>query len=75
MTIFQISATLPVTTAAPERPFSQLHALKTYVQSSMKEERLNGLALLYVHRDEEAPSDKIIEDFAKMKALRLKVAL
>ena len=41
----------------------------------MEEKQLNGLALLYVHRDEEAPSDKIIEDFAKMKALRLKVAL
>ena len=75
MTIFQILATLPVTTASPERFVSQLRALKTYIRSSMKEERLNGLALLHVHCDKEVPSDKIIDDFAITKARRLKVAL
>ena len=40
----------------------------------MEEEQLNGLALLHVHRDKEVP-DKIFNDFAKMKARRLKVAL
>ena len=28
----------------------------------MEEEQLNGLALLYAHRDKEVPSDKIFED-------------
>ena len=75
MTIFQILATLPVTMASPERSFSQLCALKTCIRSSMKEERLNSVASTRVHSDKEVPSDKIIDDFAKMKARRLKVAL
>ena len=75
MTIFQILATLPVTIASPERSFSQLLALKTCVRSSMKEERLNGLVSTRVESDKEVASDKIIDDFAKMKARRLKVAL
>ena len=74
ITIFHIVATLLVTKASPERYFSQLRALKKCIRSSMKEERLNGLASTRVHSDKEVPSDKIFDDFAKMKARRLKVA-
>ena len=50
---------------------------ETYIQSSMMGERLNGLALMHVHRDKEVPSDKIFGDYryAEVKARRLKVAL
>ena len=41
----------------------------------MKEELQKGLALLHAHRDKKVPSDKVIDDFAKMKARRLEVAL
>ena len=78
MTIFLILATLPVTTASPERSFSQVRALKTCIRSSMKEEKSNGLAstrVHSVHSDKEVPSDKIMDDFAKMKVRLLKVAL
>ena len=33
-----------------ERSFSALRRLKTYLRSSMSEERLNNLLLLYVHK-------------------------
>ena len=46
----QILATLPVTTATNKRSFSALKYLKTYLRNTTKEVRLNGLALLYVHR-------------------------
>ena len=49
-TLLQIFATLPVTTATNERSFSALKYLKNYLRSTMTQERLNGLALLYVHR-------------------------
>ena len=48
--LFQILTTHPFTIATKERSFSVLKYLKTYLQSTMKEGRLNGLALLYVHR-------------------------
>ena len=75
MTIFQILATLPVTIASPERSFSQLSARNIRIRGSMKEERPYGLASPRVHSDKEVPSDKIVDDFAKMKLRRLKVAL
>ena len=75
MTIFQFLATVPVTIASPERSFSQLRARNICIRGSMKKERLYGLASPRVHSDKEVPSDKIIDDFAKMKAGRLKVAL
>ena len=49
--LIQILATLPVTTATNERSFSTLKYLKTYLRNTTKEVRLNGLALLFVHRD------------------------
>ena len=44
-------ATLPVTTATNKRSFSALKYLKTYLRNTTKEVRIDGLALLYVHRD------------------------
>ena len=49
--LIQILAILPVITAINERSFSALKYLKTYLQNTTKEVRLNSLALLYVHRD------------------------
>ena len=49
--LIQILATLPVTTATNKRSFSALRYLKTYLRNTTKEVRINGLALLYVHRD------------------------
>ena len=48
--LIQILATLSVRTAT-NKPSSNAHKyLKTYLRNTTKEERLNGLALLYVHR-------------------------
>ena len=40
---------LPVTSCEAERSFSTLRRIKTYLRSTMKQERLTGLALLNVH--------------------------
>ena len=40
---------LPVTSCEAERSFSTLHRVKTYLRSTMTQERLTGLALLNVH--------------------------
>ena len=41
---------LPITTATTERSFSALRRLKTYLRSTMKEDRLSGLALMDIHK-------------------------
>ena len=41
---------LPVTSYEAERSFSTLRRLKTYLHTTMSQERLNGLALLNVYK-------------------------
>jgi hypothetical protein len=44
LAMLQIFATLPVTTATGERSFSPLKYMKSYLQSTMTEDRLNSLS-------------------------------
>ncbi|XP_065064865.1 52 kDa repressor of the inhibitor of the protein kinase-like [Rhopilema esculentum] len=72
-TVFQILATIPVTTCTCERSISALRRLKTYLRSTMKQERLNALALLHVHRDIRVSIDMIIDQFAQKHPRRMKL--
>ena len=49
-TILVLIATCPGTSVASERSFSKLRLLKTYVRSTMSNDRLTGLALVNSHR-------------------------
>ena len=68
-----IACTLPVTTYETERSNSQLKLLKTYLRSSMTEERLSSLALIKIHRDMVAnlDFDKLVVDFANQHPRRM----
>ncbi|KAK3909297.1 52 kDa repressor of the inhibitor of the protein kinase [Frankliniella fusca] len=59
--------TLPVSNATAERSFPVLRRLKLWLRTTMKQGRLNGLALLLIHRAELSYPclDKIIDRFAK----------
>lgn len=73
-TLLGILATLPVSTATPERSFSTLKRLKTYLRNKMGDERLTGLALLSVHRDlaVQLDSDEIVNKLStRRKRLNL----
>ena len=48
--LLQIYFTIPVTTATAERSFSALCRIKTYLRSTMSDERLNNVMLLHVHK-------------------------
>ena len=47
-TLLQL-CTIPVTSCEAERSFSALHSIKTFLCTTMGEERLNSLALLHIH--------------------------
>lgn len=64
--LLKILAVLPVTTATVERTFSSLRRLKTYLRNTTSESRLNGLALLSIHRDIKISDEKVIDKFSSV---------
>ena len=42
---------MPATNATSERSFSALRRVKSYLRSTMGEERLSNLLMLHVHKD------------------------
>ena len=50
-TILELILVLPSTNAVSERSFSAMHRVKTYLRSTMGQERLNNLLTLNVHKD------------------------
>jgi hypothetical protein len=70
--LFCLALTIPVTSCSSERSFSTLRRLKTYLRSTMTQERLNHLAVLHVHKhlSEELSIDNIADDFIARCAVR-----
>ncbi|KAF5814012.1 putative HAT dimerization domain-containing protein [Helianthus annuus] len=64
--------TIPVTVASAERSFSKLKLLKTYLRSTMSQERLNGLATISIESEILDTMDykELIESFASKNARR-----
>ena len=73
--LIQILATRPVTTATNKRLFSAFKYLKPYLQNTTKEERLNGLALLYVHRDISFGFEQVVTSYFILLIARCSEAL
>ena len=48
---YQIALTMGVSSASAERSFSSLRRIKTYLRSTMIQDRLSNLAVLYIERD------------------------
>lgn len=65
--ILKILCTLTISVATAERSFSSLRLIKSYLRSTMTEDRLNGLALLYVHRNIDLDIESVINRFANKK--------
>ena len=64
--LLQIALTVCVTSAQCERCFSALKRIKTYLRSTMTEQRLVDLAILSVERDiaQQLEIDTVIDRFA-----------
>ena len=56
---------IPVSTAATEHSQSCLQVVKTKLQSTMGQNRLNALMLLYIHKDISLNYNRIIDLYAK----------
>jgi len=59
-----------VPTASAERSFSQLSRIKSYYRSTMKQNRLNGLDVAYIHKDLDINPDEILKLYTQMNSRR-----
>ena len=62
--LLRIFATLPVTTATAERSFGALKKVKTYLRSTMKNDRLNGLASMSIGRKVQVSPEEVLDELA-----------
>lgn len=73
-TLLRLAATLPVTTCECERSFSTLRRLNTYLRNSQTSERLDSLALINIHCENQPDTDKVIDLFAKLHPRRMELS-
>ena len=66
--LLRIALTIPVSSAKCERTFSTLKRIKTYIRSSMSEDRLNDTAILAIEHDitSSLNLDNIVTEFSKV---------
>ena len=73
--LLKIVITTPMTTAKPERCFSTLKRLKTFLRNTMKNDRLNALAMLSINKElvKEMKDfdDRVLEKFVNLKERRM----
>ncbi|GKB68411.1 zinc finger MYM-type protein 1-like protein [Tanacetum coccineum] len=73
MIAYRVLLTIPVTVASAERSFSKLKLLKSYLRSTMSQDRLNGLALIAIENDllDSVDYEDLIKNFASKNARRI----
>ena len=73
----RIFLTLPVSVATAERSFSKLKLIKTYLRSTISEDRLVGLATLSIEHEiaQSIEMNEIISSFSKQKARKIGIVL
>ncbi|CAH1103808.1 unnamed protein product [Psylliodes chrysocephalus] len=69
--LLKIVITTPMSTAEPERCFSTLKRIKTFLRNTMNEERLNALAMMSINKNFVHSIDnfdeKVVEHFVMVK--------
>jgi hypothetical protein len=70
--ILTLLAVIPVTSCEAERCISSLRHRKSYLRSTMEQDRLTGLALMYIHSHIHVNMDEIVDDFAIMHPRRMR---
>lgn len=71
--LLMLFTTILVTTCTSERSFSSLKRIKTYLRSTMGENRLNGLAFLNIHPEIIIKPEEVVDTYANKHPRRLQL--
>ena len=73
-TVLQLILVMPATNAASERSFSAMRRVKSYLRSTMTQERLNHMMVLHVHKDmTDSLNLQVANDFVAGREGRLRL--
>jgi hypothetical protein len=69
----RIVVTIPVTVASAERSFCKLKLVKNHLRSTMSNESLTALSILYIEVElaQELNLENLVQDFATKKARKV----
>lgn len=72
MALIQLLLVCPASSAEAERSFSSLRRLKTWLRSTMTQERLNSVAVCHIHQDllNRIDMDAVMHDFVSRSEIR-----
>jgi len=64
--LMQVALTLPISSASCERSFSVMWRIKTWIRSSMNQDRFTDMSILHIERDISniIESENILNNFA-----------
>ncbi|KAF0773673.1 Uncharacterized protein FWK35_00000090, partial [Aphis craccivora] len=68
--LLQIALTILISSCTAEKSFSALRRLKTFLRSTMTQNRLNDIAILHVHRNEDVDIEKVANTFINKAKVR-----
>ncbi|KAL4141494.1 hypothetical protein QTP88_004124 [Uroleucon formosanum] len=65
--LFQVALTIPISSSTCERSFSAMHRIKTWLRTSMLQERFNNTSILYIEKEiyKSIDTETIINIFAQ----------
>ena len=67
----KVLAVVPVTTCVCERSVSALRRMKTWLRTTMSNERLNGLAMMQINNDITVDVEEAMNTFARQNPTRM----
>ncbi|XP_025205083.1 uncharacterized protein LOC112601595 [Melanaphis sacchari] len=73
ITAYRLFLSMPVTVASEERSFSKLKLIKTYLRSTMSQERLTNSAIFSIENEitKNIDFEDVIEDFASKESRKI----
>ena len=69
--LLQLACTWPVTTCSAERSISGLRRLKTYLRSTLRQERMSSLAMLHTHYTMALDWKEVVKTFLRKYPRRI----